>query len=249
MKLLDSNELKKACQPILWHADLHMGNIYVNPDEHSKIVSLIDFQSTSVLPAFLQTQWPIFLKPPQNYDYVKGIFQPKLPDDFDNLDEDSRQLVLREWSQVKLAKAYEVSTFLEDRAAHDAMNAPRVFRELFIRCGEVSEVGLVPLRACLIEIFQDWASLGFSGKCPFSFSQEEIDEHEHHFAEYQAWHEVRALAEECLDTDAEGWIAPQLDIDEKRRQNEELMALYIQKVAGERSEEEAKAMWPFFTGA
>lgn len=124
MKLLDSNELKKACQPILWHADLHMGNIYVNPDEHSKIVSLIDFQSTSVLPAFLQTQWPIFLKPQQNYDYVKGIFQPKLPDDFDNLDEDSRQLVLREWSQVKLAKAYEVSTFLEDRAAHDAMNAP-----------------------------------------------------------------------------------------------------------------------------
>lgn len=248
MKLLDSNDfLRTACQPTLWHTDLHMGNIFVAPDECSRIVSVIDFQSTSVLPAFLQAQWPIFLRPPQNYDYVKGIFQPKLPDDFDQLDEESRILALREWSQVKLAKAYEVSTYLEDRPAHNAMSVPRVFRELFIRCGEVSEEGIVPLRACLIEIFQNWASLGFSGNCPYSFSQAEIDEHECQFAEYRAWHEVRALAEECLDTDAEGWIAPQLDINEKRRQNEELMALYIEKVAGERSAKEAKAMWPFLT--
>jgi hypothetical protein len=57
--------------------------------------------------------------------------------------------------------------------------------------------------------------------------------------------EVRALAEECLDTDAEGWIAPQLDKTEKRKQNEELMAIYVEKVAGERFAEEPKAMWPF----
>lgn len=183
----------------------------------------------------------------QNYDYVRGIFQPQLPEDFDKLDEESRIIALREWSQVKLAKAYEVSTYLEDRAAHDAMSVPRVFRELFIRCGEVSEVGIVPLRACLIEICQNWANLGFSGECPYSFSQAELDEHERQFAKYQAWYEVRMLAEECLDTDAEGRIAPQLDINEKRRQNEELMALYIEKVTGERSAKEAKAMWPFFT--
>lgn len=246
MKLLDSNELlRETCQPTLWHTDLHMGNIFVAPDEPSRIVSLIDFQSTLVLPAFLQAQWPVFLRPPQNYSYVKGIFHPKLPEDFDTLDEESKALALREWSQVKLAKAYEVSTILENKGASNAMNVPRVFRELFTRCGEVSEVGIVPLRACLIEIFQSWPDLGFSGKCPYSFSQEELDEHECQFAEYRAWHEVRALAEECLDTDAEGWIAPQLDTNEKRRQNEELMAMYIEKVAGERSVQEAKAMWPF----
>jgi hypothetical protein len=146
---------------------------------------------------------------------------------------------------VKLAKAYEVSTYIENRKAHDAMNVPRVFRELFTRCGEVSEVGIVPLHACLIEISQNWANLGFSGKCPCSFSQAELDARQCQFAEYQAWQEVRALAEECLDTDAEGWIAPQLVITEKKKQNEELMGLYVEKVAGERSTEEAKAMWPF----
>lgn len=176
---------------------------------------------------------------------MKGIFQPKLPDDFDRLDKESQIIALREWSQVKLAKAYEVSTYLEDRVAYDAMDVPRVFRELFLRCGEVSEMGIVPLRACLIEIFQNWSNLGFSGEWPYSFTQEDFDAHERQFAEYRARHEVQALAEECLDTDAEGWIAPQLDINEKRKQNEELMAMYIEKVAGEKSADEAKAMWPF----
>ncbi|KAJ5584255.1 Aminoglycoside phosphotransferase [Penicillium hispanicum] len=246
MKLLDSNKiLKEARQPTLWHTDLHMGNIFVAPDDSSRIVSLIDFQSIGVLPAFLQTQWPVFLRPPQNYNYVKGIFQPKLPDNFDELGEDGQALALHELSQVKLAKAYEVSTYLENRVAHNAMNVPRVFRELFTRCGEVSEVGIVPLRACLIEISQNWAHLRFSGECPFSFSRDDIDAHERHFAEYEAWYEVRALAQECLDTDAEGWIAPQLDIDEKRRQNEELKALYVEKASGEYSAEQAEAMWPF----
>ncbi|KXG46483.1 Aminoglycoside phosphotransferase [Penicillium griseofulvum] len=246
MKLLDSNELlKKVSQPTLWHTDLHMGNIFVAPEEPSRIVSLIDFQSTSVLPAFLQARWPVFLRPPQNYDYVKGIFHPELPENFKELDEESKVIALRDWTQVKLAKAYEVSTYLEDRPASNAMNVPRIFQELFTRCGEVSEVGIVPLRACLIEISQSWSELGFHGECPFTFSQQDIDEHERHFAEYQAWYDVRALAEECLDTDSEGWIAPQLDINEKRRQNEELLAMCIERVAGERSVQEAKAMWPF----
>ncbi|KAJ9196693.1 hypothetical protein DTO164E3_6223 [Paecilomyces variotii] len=245
MRMLDAHPtLIKSGQPTLWHTDLHMGNIYVAPNESSHIVSMIDFQSLSVLPAFLQAQWPIFLKPP--HGYIKGLVQPKLPDEFDELDEDSKLLAQREWSQAKLAKAYEVSTYLEDRVAHEAMmNVPRVFRELFIRCGEVSEVGVIPLRACLIEIFQNWSTLGFTGQCPFSFTEEEIDTHEQQFLEYQAWHEVQRLAWECLDTDAEGWVAPEVDIAEKRKQNKELLSMFIERMAGERSPEEAMKMWPF----
>ncbi|KAH2635840.1 hypothetical protein KXW54_002771 [Aspergillus fumigatus] len=244
MPLLDSHPaLVKSGRPILWHTDLHMGNIYVAPDESSQVVSLIDFQSLSVLLAFLQAQWPIFLKPPPNYP--KGFVQPRLPDDFDELDEESKSLAQQEWSQAKWAKAYEVSTYLEDRFAYDAMNVPRVFRELFIRCAEVSEVGVVPLRACLIEMFQNWSGLGFTGQCPLSFTEEEIKTHERQFTEYEAWHEVQRLAWECLDTDAEGWIAPQLDITEKRRQNRALLSTFLERTAGEWSPEEARQMWPF----
>ncbi|KAK6835271.1 hypothetical protein RU639_001953 [Aspergillus parasiticus] len=244
MQMLDSNPLlSQSAQPTLWHSDLHMGNIFVSPDESSRIVSLIDFQSLSILPFFLQAQWPVFLKPPQNY--IEGLVQPKLPGDFSELDEEDKTTALQELSQSKLAKAYEVATFLENRVAHNAMHIPRVFRELFIRCGEVSEVGVVPLRECLIEIFRNWSSLSFTGQCPYSFCAEEIATHEHQFSEYQAWNEVQRLAQECLDTDAEGWIAPQLNIEEKRRQNRVLLSLYIKRMAGEKSPDEARAMWPF----
>lgn len=244
MRMLDSHPtLTQAAQPTLWHTDLHMGNIFVAPDNSSRILSLIDFQSLSVLPLFLQAQWPAFLRPPLNF--TRGLVQPKLPDDFNQLDEEGKSAALQEWTQSKLAKAYEVSTFLEDRAAHDAMNIPRVFRELFIRCGELSEVGPVPLRECLIEICQNWSSLGFAGQCPYSFSDEEINTHERQFAEYQTWNDVQQLAQECLDTDAEGWVAPHLDIAEKRKQNKELLSMYIQRMAREKSPDEARAMWPF----
>lgn len=162
MKVLDSHPTLAQCaRPVLWHTDLHMGNIYVSPDEPSRIVSIIDWQSTSVSPAFLQVWWPVFLRPPKNY--TKGLVKLKLPENFDQMDSDDKELAKYEMKQATMAKAYEVSTYLEDRAAHNAMNMPRVFRELFTRCGETSEVGVIPLRACLIEIFQtdhSWVSPG-----------------------------------------------------------------------------------------
>ncbi|KAI2899918.1 hypothetical protein CBS63078_7170 [Aspergillus niger] len=243
MTMLDSHPLLgQSAQPTLWHTDLHMGNIYVAPEDSTRIVSIIDFQSLAVMPAFLQSRWPEFLKPPNNY--TQSFAHPELPDGYDNMDDESKLLARRGWSQAKLAKAYEVSTFLENRPAHIARNVPRVFRELFTRCGEVSEMGVIPLRACLIEIFQNWADLGFTGSCPFSFTEEDIETHERQFVEYQAWHEVQHLAQECLDTDTEGWISPELDIEEKRRQNRELLAMFIERMADEKSPE-ARRMWPF----
>ncbi|PYH75683.1 phosphotransferase enzyme family protein [Aspergillus uvarum CBS 121591] len=246
IKQIESHSLipGQYTQPTLWHTDLHMGNIFVAPDETSRIVSLIDFQSLSCHPLFLQARCPDFLKPPVTHR--KGLGNPKLPDGFTDLDEESQAVALQEFAQAKLAKAYDVANFLEDRVAYNAvMNVPRVFRELFVRCGEVSVVGIVPLRECLIEIWRNWSALGFQGKCPYAFSDEEISRHERQFAEYQVWNEVRQLAMECLGTDAEGWIAPQLDVAEKRRQNRELLAMWIERAAEERSSDEARGMWPF----
>lgn len=246
MTLLDANSiLSRSSQPTLWHTDLHMGNIYVSPDEPSRIVSFIDLQGVLVLPAFLQARWPIFMKPCQESEYVRGPVQVKLPDDFDQLDEEEKRAALNEWEQDMLAKTYEIATYLENRPAYTAMNVPRVFRELFVRCGEISKMGVLPLRECLIEISQSWSNLGFSGERPFSFTEEGIQIHERQFAGYKDWHQVQTLARECLDTDAEGWISPELDFENKRNLNKQLQDIYIQQMAGEKTIEEVKAIWPF----
>jgi len=73
-----------------------------------------------------------------------------------------------------------------DKPAYRVMNVPRVFRELFLRYGEVSEIGVLPLRACLIEHFQNWSDLGFSGEYILFFTQKQVDIHDRQFSEYQA---------------------------------------------------------------
>ncbi|KAK4861744.1 hypothetical protein LT330_003779 [Penicillium expansum] len=246
MTHLDANTiLSRSSQPTLWHTDLNMGNIYVSPEEPSRIVSFIDLQGVLVLPAFLQARWPVFLKPWEESKYVRGPVQVKLPDDFDQLDEEEKKAALNEWEQDMLAKTYEIATYLENRPAYTAMNVPRVFRELFIRCGETSETGILPLRECLIEISQSWSNLGFTGDCPFSFTEEEIETHGRQFADYENWHQVQAFAQECLDTDAEGWISPQLDFENQRNLNKQLQDMYIKQMAGEKTLEEVQAIWPF----
>ncbi|OBT97161.2 hypothetical protein VE01_04869 [Pseudogymnoascus verrucosus] len=220
--------LSRHVQPILWHSDLHMGNILVSPDDPSRIVSLIDWQSIFILLAFLQAQWPEFLKPPANYP--EGFVKPTLPDGFENLDSGDKALATLEWNQATIAKAYEVSNFLENRPAHNAMNVPRVFKELFVRCGEVSEYGVIPLRTCLIEIFENWIPLGFTGVCPYSFSDAEIRENELRFQDYPR----------C--------ISPELDFEEKQRQNKELLGMFIEGMEGEKTVDEATKMWPFSNG-
>ncbi|KAH8424774.1 uncharacterized protein LDX57_002517 [Aspergillus melleus] len=244
MRMLDSHPiLSQFSQPTLWHTDLHMGNIFISPSNNSLITSLIDIQSLSIRPLFLQTRWPIFLLPPRNYP--QGFIQPTLPRNFNNLDPDDKTLALHQWNLSKMAKAYEVSTFLENRPAYHAMNVPRVFRELFIRAGEVSSVGIVPLRECLVEIFQNWNGLGMTGNCPYGFSQEEIRSHGEQFERSPEWSEVHQLAMEALDTDAEGWISPHVDFELKKRQNRELREMYIERMVGEKSQEEVRRMWPF----
>lgn len=101
MELLDTHPiLSRHAQPFLWHSDFHMGNIFVSADDPSRIVSLIDWQSMSILPAFLQANWPEFLKPPGNYP--EGFVQPTLPDDFETLDSDDKALATIEWDQAKI---------------------------------------------------------------------------------------------------------------------------------------------------
>ncbi|OJD28391.1 hypothetical protein ACJ73_00200 [Blastomyces percursus] len=187
MELLNSNEILKgeASQPTLWHTDLHMGNIFVASDQCSRIVSLIDLQSISA-------QWPVFLKPPQNYDYEKGIFEVKLRDDFDTLDEDGKMLAMREWSQVKIGRTLD---FLEN-----ALYVLRRNRSIHTIANSLSiKLGII----------------------------------------------FRLLRKNALTLMREGWVAPGLDVDEKRTQNEELLTMYIESVAGEKSAEEARAIWPF----
>ncbi|KAF2877050.1 kinase-like domain-containing protein [Massariosphaeria phaeospora] len=244
MEILHTN--KRLCDlsiPLLWHTDLHMGNIFLSPGDSAQIVSIIDWQSICVGPAFLQIRWPVFLEPPA--DYALGFVKPKLPENFDDLDAINQEIANYKFKKANRTKAYETATFLNNKFAHNARNVHEIFKELFVRCDEASQDGIIPLRDCLISISQSWNELGFTGSPPIQFSPEELEAHRKDYDEYQEWHNIQRFAREYLDTDAEGWISPEVDFEKKLQQNRELFELFVKQMANGRTREEIKQAWPF----
>lgn len=149
-----------------------------------------------------------------------------------------------------MAKAYEVSTFLENRPAHNAMNVPRVFRELFIRAGETSDVGIVPLRECLIEIFQNCSNLGIAGIVLIPSVRKRSVHAKSNSLNIKNRMESSSWLRNLLTlTRKDGWrVAPQVDFAKRRSQNKELLSMYIARMAGKGSSDEARRIWPFPEG-
>ncbi|KAI1521886.1 serine threonine protein kinase [Pyrenophora tritici-repentis] len=223
MSRLDSVTLiNRVSRPVLWHTDLHMGNIYSKPEEPNKICSLIDWQSIVVSPLYLQARFPEFLS--VDDDYVLGLTEkPKLPQDYQDMGANDKKLAEIKFENTKMSKFYELSTANQHLRAHHAFLMPQYTRELFIRCGEVSEEGVISLHACLIEFADTWSELGFPDECPLSSSEEDIRKHDQQFQSYRDFHRVQEMARKLFSTDSEGWISPQLDFAKWQRMNIELL--------------------------
>jgi hypothetical protein len=244
MSRLSHTLIDKLSQPILWHTDLHMGNIYVSENDPTKITSLIDWQSIVVSPLFLQARFREFLS--VNEEYALGSKIPEPSQDYHQMDADDKEIAEFQLKEAKLAKAYELSSGSKNKQAYKALFIPSFLRELFTRCGEVSEEGVIPLRACLIELSGVWNDVGFTGECPFSFSDDDMQKHDQQFKEYRDFRRVQEIARKLLDTDSEGWIAPQLDFATKQQQNEELLQMVMHRSNEyNKSPEEARRIWPF----
>ena len=237
---------KSRLRPTLWHTDLHMGNIFVSTEDYTRIVSFIDWQFTSISPLFLQARWPIFLEPPERYP--QGLKAPKLPDNFNELNAEEKNVALHMKDWIMCSKAYEVATYLNNEDAYFARwNLAGPLRELFLRCGTTWDEGIAPLRECLIQISKDWGGeeILCPDPAPVHFTRAETSSHERQFSEYTQWHEIQHIAKQCLGTDDEGWISPEEDVAAKRSKNKELLALAIKKFAEWKTEDEVRRMWPF----
>lgn len=246
MESLDSHPtLGQHSKPILWHNDLHLGNIFVSPESPSQITSVIDWQSTSISPMFLQVRWPVFLEPPD--DYATGLDEPKLPADYDTLDPSAQELAMFRWKQANRTKMYEWGCALNNRAVADAMEFPQVFRDLFLRICETYDQGILPLRECLLDIYAEWTDLGFPGTCPLSFTKDEITAHAKAFEEYEAFLYLQQSVRDVLGTDSEGWISPERDFEEVRELNRKFFEAYSSEQAAEKGKtrEEVLRIWPF----
>jgi hypothetical protein len=89
----------------VWHSDLHAENIFVNPDQPTEIVGIIDWQSVALVPLFENSVQPALLDydgPPLN-----GLERPEEPKDLDQLDPVQRASAFNKYMEMTLASYYQ----------------------------------------------------------------------------------------------------------------------------------------------
>ncbi|OJD23727.1 hypothetical protein ACJ73_04913 [Blastomyces percursus] len=222
--------VEESADPVLWHTDLHLGNIFVSADDPTTIDGIIDWHSR------------IFLGPPKNY--IPGTDIPGLPDNFEELDSEAKEQAIRDKTLASQSKYYEMSCLGFNKRVYDAMTLDRRLWEPFTCCQLFTNGSLVPLRNSLIRISQDWALLGLPGSPPFLFSEEELKLHKDQVVLYQDMTYLWDMVKTQLCTDASGWVSNEL-WEITKNINKNLFAMYIESMSEELSPHAASKKWPF----
>ncbi|KAJ9388316.1 hypothetical protein DTO063F5_2647 [Paecilomyces variotii] len=240
--LAEHPTLQRFSTPILWHSDLHLGNIFVSNTDPTVIVNIIDWQYTSILPSFTQVQWPEFLNPPENYQV--GMIKPDLPATFNHMDEDEKEYALLQRDKAMLSKRYEAALakyHYESFLALIGIN--RSVQHLLSSCERTYKDGIVPHRDSLLRISQTWEQVGLPGSCPFEVSIEGLEKHAWELERYTDWCTLWGYTRQILCIDKDGWVSPRLDFDKVKERHDELFELYMLRESEEMSEDEARSLW------
>jgi len=157
----------------LWHGDLHLANIFVNPSKPTEIVGIIDWQSTELSPLYFQARQPHFI------DYVGpvlfGLERPRKPTDAEMLDKKIKTLYL----QQSLCSLYNNLTYHKNPRLHAAFEFQQTISYLLLLLARNIVIdGEVTYLTEALNLEATWHTIPQVGDSayPLSFSAEERQE-------------------------------------------------------------------------
>ncbi|KAL2063111.1 hypothetical protein VTL71DRAFT_6183 [Oculimacula yallundae] len=163
----------------LWHSDLHVANIFVNPSNPVEVVGLIDWQSTELSPLYCHARQPHFI----DYDGppVTGLVRPQPPKNLEGLDAHAKKHAESLYLQQSLCSLY--NTLIHKQTPH--LYAALEFQQttsylLLLLARNLLVDGEATYLSQVAELEAIWDTLpGAQGSAyPFSFSEAERKEME-----------------------------------------------------------------------
>lgn len=97
-----------AASKVLWHPDLHLDNVFVDPDTR-KITCIVDWQSACVAPLFYQSDIPRMFQHPR--PVREGWVVPERPADFDSLSDTEKKKIDDDLESETIHKYYEAQVY------------------------------------------------------------------------------------------------------------------------------------------
>ncbi|KAJ5796781.1 uncharacterized protein N7518_005321 [Penicillium psychrosexuale] len=243
-KLIEDQRIKDATTPALLHPDFHKRNIFVSANEPTVITGLIDWQSTSVEPAFIYAN--------ETPDFAALSVIPD--EDSSENDQDDPELSKRQERELRdtsiCYQTYDViMTGLTPKLRPARLLDPTLFR-LFHYSQTTWSDSAAAIRQELIELSTGWEELGLEGSCPYTPTEAELKQHARDYEDFESVQALKLWLKNTLDTDSHGWI-PNDAWDAARAVHRAAYDEWIQtaKDAESRGEdmtvERADKMWPF----
>jgi Phosphotransferase enzyme family len=131
-------------RPVLWHRDLHKGNIFV---KDGKISSIIDWQATWIGPMLLWARTPLLV------DH-KGDIMLRLPENFKQLPKEAQPIIEDQVRKSILVYLYETDTRKRNPELHAVLQYPhgRTINQLVEFAGITWDGDILPFRESLIRL-------------------------------------------------------------------------------------------------
>ncbi|KAJ9322920.1 hypothetical protein DTO027B5_2962 [Paecilomyces variotii] len=160
---------------VLWHPDLHLDNIFVDPSTH-QITRIIDWQSACVAPLFYQSCVPRLCRHPG--PVREGWTVPDRPEGFEDLSESEKKRIDDDLESETLHKYYEAQVCKRAPRHWEVLQqkaVPILRKPVWLTTGAWENRDLFFLRESLMELMADWEELFPGVACPIEFSSEEVE--------------------------------------------------------------------------
>lgn len=169
---------------VLWHNDLHLQNIFVDPGDPTRISGVIDWQSTSACPLFMQAARPGFL----DYDgpVPEELGLVSLPSNIDTMPEDERQKAKKLHQAQTLHNLYLALTRRANAVAFQAIQNQATLRhQISVTPGLILADYEPYLHNILRDVAKEWPDIVGKDEndiplvpCPLLFSAAEVKDQE-----------------------------------------------------------------------
>ena len=231
-RLAEEPRIQGCAVPTLFHADLHKRNLFVDNDDPTVITSFIDWQSTSIEPAFEHAD--------ETPDFAASGFDGSS----ENSNPGNNNELCRQAFDACLQGL--VPKLSDARRIDDTLLRP------FRYCHRTWQDGAVAFRQELIEVSSRWKELGLSGSCPYKLpTPDELLAHQHEYETLVTAHGLKQRLMLLLDTTSDGWVPVSL-WETTKKAHEEALAEFLQAVASAESaddqpmtQEDLRDIWPF----
>jgi hypothetical protein len=234
-EMAKSSQIQNAASPVMFHPDLHKRNIFVSEDDPTVVSAIIDWQSTSIEPAFWHAD--------ETPDFARPVPDPSSEEE-DRIEPKSEAC----------AQAYDVCLQFWAPRLSAARSIDDAYLRPFRYCYRTWEDGAVAFREELIQTSRRWEELGFAAPCPFPLpGRDDLALHREEYKLFEAAQQLRQSLPSLLNTASDGWVPPQ-DWEATEAAHREIFEGMLQEILGNeqpdddepiRGENDLREIWPF----